>query len=146
VEAQSVNESVTVRRTNGELVVHTVNGDLLLEAVKSSSVEGSTVNGDITYDGAIVAGGHYELSTHQGDLTITMPENANATISVNTFNGSFESDYPVTLTGKNQRRKFSFTLGDGSARVELESFGGDIRLARPGSRSSKSKGNGGDDE
>ena len=74
-----------------------------------------------------------------------MPANANATVSVNTFNGSFESDYPVTLTGKNQRRKFSFTIGNGSARVDLESFGGDIRLARPGSHSTKSRGNGDDD-
>ena len=58
------------------------------------------MNGDITYDGTIQNGGRYELSTHQGDMAITMPENANATVSVNTFNGSFESDYPVTLTRK----------------------------------------------
>ena len=145
VEAQSVNESVTVVRVSGDLAVQTVNGDVTLEAIKSASVEASTVNGDITYDGTIQNGGRYELSTHQGDIVITMPENANATVSVNTFNGSFESDYPVTLTGKNQRRKFSFTIGNGSARVDLESFGGDIRLARPGSHSTKSKGNGDDD-
>ena len=142
VEAQSVNESVTVARVTGDLAVQTVNGDVALEAIKSASVEASTVNGDITYDGTIQNGGRYELSTHQGDIAITMPENANATVSVNTFNGSFESDYPVTLTGKNQRRKFSFTIGTGSARVDLESFGGDIRLARPGSHSMKGKGNG----
>jgi len=145
VEAQSVNESVTVARVTGDLAVQTVNGDVALEAIKSASVEASTVNGDITYDGTIQNGGRYELSTHQGDIAITMPENANATVSVNTFNGSFESDYPVTLTGKNQRRKFSFTIGNGSARVDLESFGGDIRLARPGSHSMKSKGNGDND-
>ena len=145
VEAQSVNESVTVVRVTGDLAVQTVNGDVSLDAIKSASVEASTVNGDITYDGTIQDGGRYELSTHQGDIAITMPANANATVSVNTFNGSFESDYPVTLTGKNQRRKFSFTIGNGSARVDLESFGGDIRLARPGSHSTKSKGNGDDD-
>ena len=145
VEAQSVNESVTVERVTGDLAVQTVNGDVTLAAIKSGSVDASTVNGDITYDGTIQNGGRYELSTHQGDMTVTMPENANATVSVNTFNGTFESDYPVTLTGKNQRRKFSFTIGNGSARVDLESFGGDIRLARPGSRTMKSKGTGDDD-
>ena len=144
VEAQSVNESVTVERVTGDLAVQTVNGDVALEAIKSGSVEASTVNGDITYDGTIQNGGRYELSTHQGDLAITVPENANATVSVNTFNGTFESDYPVTLTGRNQRRKFSFTIGNGSARVDLESFGGDIRLARPGSRTIKSKSTGDD--
>lgn len=145
VDAQSVNESVTVERVTGDIAVQTVNGDLSLTAIKSASVEASTVNGDIRYDGTIQNGGRYELSTHQGDMTVIMPENANATISVNTFNGSFESDFPVTLSGKNQRRKFSFTLGTGSARVDLESFSGDIRLARPGSRSSKGKGTGDDD-
>lgn len=147
VEAQSVNESVTVERVRGDLAVQTVNGDVSLEAITSSSVEASTVNGDIAYDGAIQNGGRYELSTHQGDIVLTMPENANATVSVNTFNGSFESDYPVTLTGKNQRQKFSFTIGSGSgsARVDLESFGGDIRLARPGSHTIKSKGTGDSD-
>ena len=145
VEAQSVNESVTVERVTGDLAVQTVNGDVTLQEIKSGSVEASTVNGDITYDGTIQNGGRYELSTHQGDLAITMPENANATVSVNTFNGTFESDYPVTLSGRNQRRKFSFTIGNGSARVDLESFGGDIRLARPGSRTIKSKGTGDND-
>jgi hypothetical protein len=142
VEAQSVNESVTVERITGDLAVQTVNGDVTMVAIRSGSVEASTVNGDISYDGTIQNGGRYELSTHQGDMTVTMPETANATVSVNTFNGSFESDYPVTLTGKNQRRKFSFTIGNGSARVDLESFGGDIRLARPGSHTLKSKGTG----
>lgn len=145
VEAQSVNESVTVERVTGDLAVQTVNGDVSLVAIKSGSVEASTVNGDITYDGTIQNGGRYELSTHQGDVAITMPESANATVSVNTFNGTFESDYPVTLSGRNQRRKFSFTIGNGSARVDLESFGGDIRLARPGSRTIKGKGTGDDD-
>jgi DUF4097 and DUF4098 domain-containing protein YvlB len=145
VEAQSINESVTVERVTGDLAVQTVNGDVTMVAITSGNVEASTVNGDISYDGTIQNGGRYELSTHQGDMSLTMPENANATVSVNTFNGSFESDYPVTLTGRNQRRKFSFTIGNGSARVDLESFGGDIRLARPGSRTLKSKGTGDND-
>jgi DUF4097 and DUF4098 domain-containing protein YvlB len=146
VEAQSVNESVTVERVTGDLAVQTVNGDVTMVSINSGSVEASTVNGDISYDGTIQNGGRYELSTHQGDMSITMPENARMPpASGNTFNGSFESDYPVTLSGKNQRRKFSFTIGNGSARVDLESFGGDIRLARPGSRTMKSKGTGDDD-
>jgi len=37
----------------------------------------------------------------------------------------------VQLTGKTKHR-FSFTIGSGSARLELESFGGDIKICRPG--------------
>jgi hypothetical protein len=52
------------------------------------------------------------------------------TITVATFNGDFESDFPVTIMGTRDKR-FSFTIGDGSARLELETFGGSIRLRRP---------------
>ena len=47
------------------------------------------------------------------------------------FQGDFESAFPVTITERHGKR-FEFTLGNGSARVELESFSGTIRLVRPG--------------
>jgi len=54
---------------------------------------------------------------------------------VNTFNGSFESDFAVTLSGQNGRnRRLTFALGGGGATIDLESFSGDIRLVKPGSR------------
>ena len=53
---------------------------------------------------------------------------------VRTFQGDFTSDFPVQLPeGQNARsgsKRFNFTLGSGSARIELQSFGGDIVLAR----------------
>lgn len=140
LSAESVNDDVTITRVNGEVRAQSVNGDVRLVAVTSASVDASTVNGDMTYDGTIQSAGYYSFATHQGDITVTVPEGANATVTVNTFNGSFESDFPVTLTGLNQKRKFSFTLGNGSARVTLESFNGEIRLVRPGARAPKSRG------
>ena len=51
-----------------------------------------------------------------------------------TFQGDFTADFPVQLPeGQNARsgsKRFNFTLGSGSARIELQSFGGDIVLAR----------------
>jgi DUF4097 and DUF4098 domain-containing protein YvlB len=110
-----------------------VNGEIRLERITSPSVEGATVNGEIVYDGTIQDNGRYWFNTHNGDLVVSVPRNANVTVSVSTFNGEFESDFPVTLTGTRGKR-FNFTLGGGSARLELESFGGTIRLVRPESR------------
>ena len=55
-----------------------------------------------------------------------------ATVSVSTFNGEFESDFPVPLKETRKGKRFSFTLGGGSAQVSLESFQGTVRLVRPG--------------
>jgi hypothetical protein len=51
---------------------------------------------------------------------------------VSTFSGDFESDFPVPLRETRKGRRFSFSLGSGSAQVSLESFQGTIRLVRPG--------------
>jgi DUF4097 and DUF4098 domain-containing protein YvlB len=132
ISVNSVNEDVRVSDASGEIAAETVNGEIVLERVDATSLEATTVNGDVGYDGPIRNGGRYTLSSHNGDVTIAMSESASATVSVSTFNGEFESDFPVTLRETRKGKRFSFTVGAGSAQVSLESFQGTVRLARPG--------------
>jgi DUF4097 and DUF4098 domain-containing protein YvlB len=132
MQVSSVNDDVTVTDAAGDLSVSTVNGDLALSGIRSGNVDASTVNGDIGFSGSIASGGRYRLSSHNGDLTFAVPEGAGATMNVATFSGDFEAAFPVTVSGMGRARRFSFTIGSGAARVELESFQGDIRLVRPG--------------
>jgi hypothetical protein len=132
VECSSVNAGVRVEEVVGPVAASSVNGEILLRRIDSDDVEASTVNGAVTYEGLINDGGSYRFSTHGGDVSVVVPERANATISVATYNGDFSSAFPVTLTETRHGKQFSFTLGTGSARIELESFEGDIRLRHPG--------------
>jgi putative adhesin len=131
IDLNSVNESITATAVSGDIAAETVNGDIALTQIESANTEANTINGDITYDGTIKDGGRYHFSTHDGDLRVAVPEKASVSVSVSTFNGDFNACFPVQLTGKTKHR-FSFTIGAGSARLELESFGGDIRICRPG--------------
>lgn len=135
----SVNSDVVVRDVAGEIKAESVNGEIRLERVESGNIDANTVNGDIVYDGTIRRNGSYRLATHNGDVTVTVPEGADALISVSSFQGDFESAFPVTLRERRGRR-FSFTLGGGSARVDLESFQGTVRLVRPGGVKARAKG------
>lgn len=146
VSVETVNDDVVLTRVTGEVRAETVNGDITMVDIRSASVRASTVDGDVHYAGTIQDQGLYELATHDGDLLVTMAESANASVTVNTFSGSFESEFPVTISGKTQQRKFTFTLGTGSARVMLESFDGDIQLVRPGSSAARTRGDKGDME
>jgi DUF4097 and DUF4098 domain-containing protein YvlB len=132
IQATSVNADVSIIGSSGEITAETVNGDVVLERVETDNLDVNTVNGDIDFDGPIRADGRYRLVTHNGDVTVGMSENTNAQVSVSTYQGEFESDFPVTIRERRGRR-FSFTIGSGSASLELESFQGTIRLARPGS-------------
>ncbi len=133
IDVHSVNEDVQVSASAGEVVAETVNGEIVLDRVDATSLEASTVNGDVTYDGPVRGSGRYALSSHNGDVTLAVAPNASATVHVSTFNGEFESAFPVTLTETRKGKRFSFTLGSGSAQVSLESFQGTIQLVRPGS-------------
>lgn len=131
LEANSTNGTVTIADAEGEVYVEGVNGDISMQGVRSGNVDVSTVNGSIDYHGTVQEDGSYRLSTHNGDVTMTVPAGANATVTVSTFSGDFESDFPVTLTGGRQGKRFSFTIGSGKATMELESFQGSIHLVRP---------------
>jgi putative adhesin len=133
INLNTVNEGITLREASGDVSAETVNGDVTLERIESGNVEANTVNGEISYDGTIKESGRYRFATHDGDLKIAIPENTSVTVSVSTFDGEFSSCFPVQLQSKTKHR-FSFTIGSGSARLELESFNGDINICRPGRR------------
>jgi DUF4097 and DUF4098 domain-containing protein YvlB len=135
ITLSSVNEDVKVTGGTGDIAADTTNGSITLAHVESSNVEITTVNGDVSYEGTLADKGHYSFSTHNGDITMTAPATANATFNVRTYNGEFVTSLtvkgPDTSTVRRGKR-VSYTLGNGSAEVDMESFGGDIRLRRAG--------------
>jgi len=130
----AVNQDIHLTDASGTVISETVNGDLVFQRIASDSVDVSTVNGEIYYEGSIRDRGVYRLTSHNGDIAIAVPKGANAVVNVSTFAGEFASEFPVTLTETKPGRRFCFTLGNGSAKVELESFQGTIAIFRPGSR------------
>ena len=134
VQAHTVNEGIRITNSSGEISAETTNGDVFIDNAHTSNLEAFTVNGEVTFNGTIRDSGVYKLGTHNGDIRVGLGGANNATIFVRTFQGDFAADFPVQLPeGQNARsgsKRFNFTLGSGSARIELQSFGGDIVLAR----------------
>jgi DUF4097 and DUF4098 domain-containing protein YvlB len=133
VELRSVNEGIILADIAGDLMAETTNGSITLDRIDSANVDLYTVNGTISYDGPIKDKGVYRLTTHNGQVAMPIPEKANVELTVRTYSGSFRSTFPLNLdTDQSRRKRFTLTLGNGSAKVDLESFGGTIALRRPG--------------
>ncbi len=130
VEVSSVNEAVRLTNVIGPIFAESVNGGIEIEGAQSDSVEASTINGPVTYEGTVSDAGFYRFATHNGCIDVAMPEKSNATVSLSTFSGGIDSSFPVTLK-KIRSKRFQTTLGTGRARFELESFQGTIFLRRP---------------
>jgi DUF4097 and DUF4098 domain-containing protein YvlB len=134
VSVNTTNQTVRLDDIHGNIDAETVNGSIVMRRIVASRVEANTVQGLVEYHGTLHDGGRYYLGTHNGRITMSVPENTNARISVSTHNGKVETSFPVQLNTMRERGEYTLTLGSGSARVELESFNGSVYLVRPGNR------------
>ena len=138
VQVNSISGSVKMTDLRGSVDVGTVSGDIDLRGVTSRSVRGKTTSGDVTFDGTIDAAGRYDLNTHSGDVRLHIPRDANAQLTVSTWNGGIDSEFPITLRpgehgiGSATAKRFTFEIGGGAARISAETFSGDITISSNG--------------
>jgi DUF4097 and DUF4098 domain-containing protein YvlB len=133
-EISSTSGDVQVRQVKGDLSARSVSGDVTLDRVDGNDVGVETVSGEIGFSGPVHDGGRYRFRSHSGDVTVRTDGDLNAIVSVSTFSGDLESDWPITITPGPGRRmhgqEWEFTVGSGGARLNLESFSGTIYLRR----------------
>ncbi|HVF40497.1 MAG TPA: DUF4097 family beta strand repeat-containing protein [Gemmatimonadaceae bacterium] len=134
VVAEAVNGRVEISNVTGNIEGESVSGRITITGAKSKLVRAESVNGRLSYSGSIDPTGNYKFTSHSGTLTLALPADVGATVSLETFNGNVDSDFPVTLqsgaTGRHHDNKFDFKIGNGRARIFAETFNGDIRIQR----------------
>ena len=129
---------VKISNIRGDLDIGTVSGDIQLRGVTAKTVHAKTTSGDVTFDGLIDPAGTYELSTHSGDVGLHVQHDASAQLTVSTWSGTVDSEFPITLRpgehpiGSGTSKRFTFVIGKGEARVSAETFSGDINISANG--------------
>lgn len=153
IDVESLSGDVTIQGVNGESMIHTVSGDIALgtargdveietvsgdidlQDIVAKQVRTHTTSGDVEFSGQILPDGRYEYNTHSGEIRLALPADVGAQLSIATFNGGIESDFPITLrAGDHENKRLNFTLGQGTARISAETFSGDISLTSKGRR------------
>jgi DUF4097 and DUF4098 domain-containing protein YvlB len=104
----------------------------------SKNVDLSQIYGDINVedrDGniSIEPAGPYAVeaksNSGKGDLELTLPPNASATVNAYTHNGDILSDYPVSLP-EGESKRVAFTVGSGATKINLTTDVGDVRIKK----------------
>jgi DUF4097 and DUF4098 domain-containing protein YvlB len=131
-EARSVSGDVLLTDVVGKIVeAQTVSGNIELNRVNADEVVAETVSGDVDFSGEIHKNGDYDMKTLSGDVVMRIPKNAGADISGATFSGDFSTSFPITTKATSRytrKQRINGTIGDGSARIRVESFSGDVEL------------------
>ena len=118
---------------NSHLDIHSVSGNVTIRNVTGPSVEVNSGSGRISYQGDPGSAGEYMLTSHSGDLEVSIPASALVDIKARSIKGQSDPEFPIASGfsapgAQNLLLKPGMTIG---SRFELRSFRGKIRLKRP---------------
>jgi DUF4097 and DUF4098 domain-containing protein YvlB len=80
--------------------------------------------------GSTWEGRQLEVSTRNGGVTLSVPQNYSAHVQTETVHGSVNSDFPVTVTGHIRPRMLDVNLGSGGPLIHVSTMNGGVRLQR----------------
>ena len=111
--------------------VKVVNGGIDLANI-GGSVRGRTTNGglNVHLEGNGWSGDGLDLTTTNGGVTLSVPENYNARVETGTTNGELSVDFPITLQGRINRKQLSFDVGRGGPLIRAVTTNGGIEVRK----------------
>jgi len=134
VRLSSMDGDIILNGGSGDIEIDATDGSITLLDIEATTVVANTVDGDVWFEGVLEPRGSYRLTTHDGDITVQIPEDSDTQVRMARHDGEFVSDFPLTMQRWPMGRRIEFNLGGGSAELQIEAFDGDIELLHRGSR------------
>jgi hypothetical protein len=130
VGVYSVNGSVSVEGATSEVRASTVNGSV--DAASSGGpVQANTVNGSVHASMGRLSGDEdLAFSSVNGSVIAEFTGDVDADIDLSTVNGRFQTDWPVTISGRIDPKHLRATLGKGGRRIRLSTVNGNVELRK----------------
>lgn len=126
---------VTTNDAKDFFTIKSVSGNINLEGVTHAKVQGETVSGSVSFQGALAPGGGYDLRTTSGDVTMTIPAESSFKVSARIIaGGDIITDFAVKADAKSvkvdKRMRLDGVVGGGDAEVTLTAFNGTVHLRK----------------
>jgi DUF4097 and DUF4098 domain-containing protein YvlB len=126
---QSVSGDLELGSGSGRIGVKSVSGEIEMQAEQVSEFEAETVSGDIDARLAPVERARIRVTSHSGDVALTLPARTELRLEAETFSGSIDSGLGGERSGgRGPGEKLTLDGGAGSVEVEVRSFSGNIRV------------------
>jgi len=130
LSVETQNGGIAIADVNGRIDFSALNGGVVLKRV-GGAVRGSTTNGGLVIElsGDRWDGESLDVSTTNGGVIMSVPENYSAHLQTGTVNGSVNVDFPVNVQGR-LTKQVAFDLGSGGATVKAMTTNGGVHLKR----------------
>lgn len=142
LELDTASTDLTVRdMIIREMEIDSASGTAKFENCTVSSLDVDTASGDVTFSGSLneldfeAASASFtgvlenvpdqvNMDSMSGDLTLTLPEGAGFTVSLDAMSSDFSSDFPTVKKNK------SYVCGDGHCKIEVSAMSGDVSILK----------------
>lgn len=113
-------------RTNG--------GTISLQRVEHRQLDVKSISGTVAYNGAILSGGTYNLTTTNGSIRMAIPQNSVCRVTATFSEGRFETEMPFTVEQETVQPGTKTVIGKfgdgGDAIIKLISSIGSIAIRK----------------
>jgi len=136
-------DSLIVRKfifdsSSGELTVNNIESSESRLKLSSGSVRIDKFTGDLDVK---MSSGDFEImytnfnnnisiDSSSGDISITLPTDANFELDADTSSGKIICDYPITISGGQDRDQLKGIVGSGANMIHIEASSGDISILK----------------
>lgn len=131
---ESVNGNIDVVSESGDINVETVNGDIELELGKVNQLNMDTVNGSIDAKLELAENGEIEASSVGGSINLYLQSDVSARFDIEGHAGgnitNKLSDDKMQKAKYGPNRWLKFSLNGGSAKVNVSTVSGRVRLGK----------------
>lgn len=110
--------SVALNTSSGDVNISGATGDLRLH----------TGSGEININGNPAPSSYWDLRTGSGDVALHIPSNSSFRLDARSSSGEIDTTIPIVVEGAGSKHELRARLGDGKARVEIETGSGNIAL------------------
>lgn len=142
LELDTASTDLTVRdMIIREVEIDSASGTTKFENCTVSSLDVDTASGDVTFTGSLseldfeAASASFtgvlenvpdkvKMDSMSGGLTLTLPEDAGFTVSLDAMSSDFSSDFPTVKKNK------SYVCGDGHCKIDVSAMSGDVSILK----------------
>jgi DUF4097 and DUF4098 domain-containing protein YvlB len=113
-----------------QLVARTLKGNIEAQGI-SAKLQAVATNGSVTAGlGATDFSGPVNLKSLNGSVILTVPDEINAQVYLDTMNGEIATDLPIAVSGGFRGNYLEGAIGRGGQRLSLSTLNGNVEIRR----------------
>jgi DUF4097 and DUF4098 domain-containing protein YvlB len=124
---QTGSGAIQVSNPGNALEASTGSGDVGVKGA-SADIRVRTSSGDVDVEGTPGPSNYWDFYTSSGEVVLHVPPTASFRLYAHSHSGDIDAAIPIVMEGTAGKHEFRARIGDGKARVEIQTSSGDISL------------------